>query len=297
MISRREFKPYLAEPLAMASASPGKCGLLRLLFECDSRAVSVLRSLERRAPLIVQQPLYFDEALPTMPCVYILSSGGPIVDGDRYEQHFELLEGAMAHISTGAATKIASMRYNYASMLQSIRLDKGSYLEYLPEPLIPHRSSRFLSQTTILIEASATLFMGEIYLSGRRYHCGERFQYDLLSLETRVETLEGEPLYKERQIIEPRITNFGRVGVMSDYEIFANVLVISPHVAELEAMIEPMIGSDLALGVLSLPDMRGLCVKVLGRSTEQVKRRVRGLCSLVRRVVKGVDLPQEFVWR
>ena len=29
-----------------------------------------------RLPLIVQQELYFDEGMPEMPCVYILSSGG-----------------------------------------------------------------------------------------------------------------------------------------------------------------------------------------------------------------------------
>lgn len=78
----REMSPYLREPEAMYVGAPGKRGYLNLGFELDSSGKSILRELDRRAPLIVQQELYFDEKLPGMPCVYILSSGGPNVDGD-----------------------------------------------------------------------------------------------------------------------------------------------------------------------------------------------------------------------
>ena len=80
-----------------------------MLFELDSEGRSILRELERHTPIIVQQELYFDEAMPTMPCVYLLSSGGPNVDGDRYEHYITLRRNAFAHISTGAATKLAEM--------------------------------------------------------------------------------------------------------------------------------------------------------------------------------------------
>ncbi|MDE7141963.1 MAG: urease accessory protein UreD, partial [Muribaculaceae bacterium] len=103
----REMRPYTATPRAMYVGAPGKHGYLRLGFELDSRGRSILRDLDRRAPLIVQQELYFDEEMPEMPCVYILSSGGPNVDGDRYRQVITLKKDAMAFVSTGAATKLA----------------------------------------------------------------------------------------------------------------------------------------------------------------------------------------------
>ena len=103
----KEMSPYLEEPKAMPVGTPGKMGYLFLGFELDDDGRSIMRDLERHAPLIVQQELYFDEGMPEMPCVYILSSGGPNVDGDRYEQRFVVREGAYAHISTGAATKLA----------------------------------------------------------------------------------------------------------------------------------------------------------------------------------------------
>ena len=141
----KEMSPYLEEPKAMPVGTPGKMGYLYLGFELDGDGRSIMRDLDRHAPLIVQQELYFDEGMPEMPCVYILSSGGPNVDGDRYEQHFVVREGAYAHISTGAATKLAEMRYNYSGLKQVFELEENAYLEYLPEPTIPCRHTRFIA--------------------------------------------------------------------------------------------------------------------------------------------------------
>lgn len=177
----KEMSPYLEEPKAMPVGTPGKMGYLFLGFELDDDGRSIMRDLERHAPLIVQQELYFDEGMPEMPCVYILSSGGPNVDGDRYEQRFVVREGAYAHISTGAATKLAEMRYNYSGLTQAFELEEDSYLEYLPEPMIPCRHTRFIADTAIRIAPSATLFYSEIYMSGRKYFDrGETFLYIVL---------------------------------------------------------------------------------------------------------------------
>ncbi|MDE7451555.1 MAG: urease accessory protein UreD, partial [Alistipes sp.] len=136
----KEMRPFAG---ALHTAPDGKRGYLYMGFELDRDGKSILRELERRTPIIVQQELYFDEAMPEMPCVYILSSGGPNVDGDRYEQHFVVRRDAFAHVSTGAATKLAEMRRNYSGMVQRFELEAGAYLEYLPEPVIPCRHTRY----------------------------------------------------------------------------------------------------------------------------------------------------------
>ena len=105
----RELKPYLEPTKAMRLGAPGKFGSLDLVFELDKDKKSVMRHWDRRAPLIVQQELYFDEGMPEMPCVYILSSGGPNVDGDRYENRFTVRKDAYAYISTGAAMPILNI--------------------------------------------------------------------------------------------------------------------------------------------------------------------------------------------
>ena len=298
--SAREVRPYLAPPAAMAVGIPGKSGYLRLGFEPAPDGRSILRDWERRAPLIVQQALYFDEQIPEMPCVYILSSGGPNVDGDRYEQHFTVRRGAFAHLSTGAATKLAEMRRNYSGLRQLFELEADAYLEYLPEPTIPCRHTRFIADTTIRIDPSATLFYAEIYMSGRK-HSGERFRYDLLSICTRAERPDGERLFREKLLVRPAERSPETVGAMNGYDVFANVVVLTPerHADALFARTRAFIDRDrgLAAGISRLPNRCGLLYKALGAETEPVKRLVRAFCSVVRSEVKGKPLPEEFPWR
>lgn len=298
----REVHPYLAEPKAMRVGAPGKCGLLDLVFELTREGKSIMREWTRHAPLIVQQELYFDEAMPEMPCVYILSSGGPNIDGDRYENKFTLKQGSFAHISTGAATKIAEMAYNFSGLKQNFILEEDAYLEYIPEPTIPCRNSRYITDTVIEIAPSATLFYAEIYNGGRKYYKdGELFVYDLLSICTEAHRPGGTPLFREKMVASPKEKSVRPVGIMHHYDVFANVIVLTPEkdAAEIYAKTQAFINRDrrLAAGISYLPNQCGLIFKVLGEETQPVKRIVREFGSIVRMQIKGKPIPQEFIWR
>lgn len=297
-----EMAPYLEQPDAMYVGCPGKHGYLNLGFELNSEGRSILRELDRRAPLIVQQELYFDEELPDLPCVYILSSGGPNVDGDRYMQNITVKEDAMGFVSTGAATKLAEMKRNYSGLVQNIRLERGAYLEFLPEPVIPCRHTRFISDTRVVIDETATMFYSEIFMGGRKYYKdGELFAFDILSVCTHAERPDGQQLFREKFIIDPKMSRLRDTGVMHGYDVFANVLVLTPQEkgAEVYDATEPFIDTDrhLAAGITHLPNNAGLLFKVLGREPGPVKGVVRDFCSKVRKAVKGVPLPPEFPWR
>ncbi len=298
----RELTPYIDPTNDRPVGSVCKSGFLYLGFELDADGKSILREWERHVPLIVQQALYFDEAMPEMPCVYILSSGGPNVDGDRYEQNFVLRRGAFAFISTGAATKLAEMRYNYSSLTQHITLDDDAYLEFLPEPVIPCRHTRFIADTDISIAPSATLFYSEIYMGGRKFYGdGETFAYDVLSVCSHARRPDGELLFREKFVIRPEVTSPRTLGIMAGYDIFANVIVLTPKpnadaiYARTQAYIDREAG--ISVGITHLPSDSGLLFKVLGTSTESVKRIVREFCSSVRQEIKHKPLPKEFPWR
>ncbi len=296
-----ELAPYREQPKAMPVGVPGKNGFLHLTFERTGGGRTVLREWERRVPLIVQQALYFDELLPGMACVYILSSGGPNVDGDRFRQDITLRPGAEVYLSTGAATKLAEMRYNHSALTQHIRLEAEAYLEYLPEPVIPCRHTRFAAATRLQVHPSATVCYAEIYTCGRRFHQGERFLYDLLAVGMRGERPDGSLLFTERFVVEPAVCDPRQLGVMGEYEIFANVVVMTPvhHARALHAATPAFrdTGRGLMAGPSLLPREAGLIYKVLGRDTEAVKRQVREFASAVRLQVKGVPRPEEFPWR
>ncbi len=296
----RELLPYTQRPPAMPVGASGKQGYLRMGFELDARGRTVLRDLERRVPYIVQQALYFDEAWPDLPCVYILSSSGSQVDGDRYEQRITLAEGASAHISTGAATKLASMRYNHTAWRQHFDLAAGSYLEYLPEPVIPCRHTRLHAHTTLCVDPTATAVYAEIFSSGRR-SSGERFCYDLLSVTTEALRPSGERLLREKFVIRPDRRTPATLGAMNGYDLLGNVILLAPP--DVTEAVYSQTPSEIdrsrhtAAGVSRLPHRAGLIYKVLGDDTAAVKESVRAFCSTVRLAAKGRPLPAEFPWR
>jgi urease accessory protein len=295
----REVLPFLHYAGFRLAGAPGKCGALSLTFERDASGRSYLCHLDRRAPLIVQQALYFDAELPLLPCVYILSAGGPNVDGDRYRQHFRLGAGAMAYISTGAATKLAEMEHNYARLTQDIELADEAYLEYLPEPIIPCRHARYVSTTVVRVAPTATLAYGEVLAAGRRhYGAGERFDYDVLSLTCRAERPDGTLLYRDKMVILPARLHPDQVGLMEGFEVLGSLLVLTPPaVAErLWSQMAPLVAEG-NLAVARLPGGAGLQCRLLGHTPAQVKAAMRRLCSLVRMAVKGKPLPPEFPWR
>ncbi|MBD5288448.1 MAG: urease accessory protein UreD [Bacteroides sp.] len=298
----REMQPYLKEPPQMYVGAPGKHGYLRLGFELDARGKSILRDLDRRVPLIAQQELYFDEEMPEMPCLYILSSGGPNVDGDRYQQDITVRKNAFAWVSTGAATKLAEMRFNYSGMIQNIVLEEGAYLEFMPEPVIPCRHTRFISDTRLNVHPTATVFYSEIYMGGRKYYKdGELFEFDILSVCSHGERPDGEQLFREKFVIDPNVVPVRQLGVMGNYDVFANVIVMTPkeNAEKIYEATEAYIDREkkLAVGITHLPNDSGLLFKVLGMEPGPVKKIVREFCSKVRMTVKGKPVPPEFPWR
>ncbi|MDE6444059.1 MAG: urease accessory protein UreD [Muribaculaceae bacterium] len=298
----REMARYLKEPEAMYVGAPGKHGYLRLGFELDKDGKSILRDLDRRHPLIVQQELYFDEGMPEMPCVYILSSGGPNVDGDRYRQDITVKKNAFAHVATGAATKLAEMRFNYSGLIQNIVLEEDAYLEFIPEPVIPCRNTRFISDTRLCVDKTATVVYSEIFMGGRKYYKdGELFEYDILSVCSHGERPDGEQLFREKFIIDPKIEHPRNPGVMGSFDVFANVIVMTPpeqadKIYEATSVFFDK-GKGLAAGITYLPGKAGLLYKVLGMEPGPVKKMVRDFAGLVRLNVKGKPMPPEFPWR
>ena len=297
----REMKPYNRPTRAMYIGAPGKVGYLRLGFEIDAWGKSILRDHERIAPLIVQKELYCDEGMPAMPVIYILSSGGPNVDGDRYEQDIEMRRGSFGHVTTGAATKIAEMKDNFSALYQNLTLEEDSYLEFMPEPTIPCKDARYVTYTDIVCHPSATLFYSEVFTSGRKHRDNEMYEYDILSVTCNARRPDGQRLFREKFIIEPKNGQVRNLGIMGRYDVFANVIVLTPPDKAKEIYDATDVGFSndgrLAVGITRLPNDSGLLLKVLGMETGPVKAKVREFGSTVRQAVKGCPLMPDFPWR
>lgn len=296
----RELAAYQDEPKQLPSGSFGKNGFLRLGFE-PRAGRSVLSTLHRRAPLIVQQALYWDEEMPGLPCVSIISNAGGILQGDRNVIEIDLATGAQAYVTTQSATRIHEMDANYATQTQALVLGAGSYLEYIPHPMIPHKHSRFLQQTEVLIDPTATLIYSEVLMPGRKhYGSGELFQYDLFSSAVHAARPDGTSLFTEKFILEPQRSSVSRLGAMGSFHVFGNVILLTPkaHADRLFEAIQPAFDkeTDLASGASRLPNDAGLLFKVLGMETAPVRAAIREFWSLARQEIVGARVPENFLW-
>ncbi|WP_165070876.1 urease accessory protein UreD [Paludisphaera rhizosphaerae] len=301
MIPAPELAPYLDEPAQLPSGGFGKNAKLLLRFERRGER-SILAAMERRAPLLVQKALYCDEGMPSLPVVFIISNAGGILQGDRYAMDFSAGPGSCGHITTQAGTKIHEMDANHASQTQEITLDENAYLEYIPEPTIPFARSRFLTRTRVRIAPTATLLYAETLLGGRKhYRDGELFRFDLFSSTVAAERPDGSSLFVEKFIIDPARSPVARPGVMQGFDVFGNVLLLTPPAIADVVANQAAFGwnetEGWAAGVGRLPNDAGLVYKVVGRDSAIVRTKIRHFWSIVRPAVNGHVVPPEFAWR
>ncbi|WP_454624165.1 urease accessory protein UreD [Bradyrhizobium cenepequi] len=285
----------------MRSGTVGKTGFLRLGFEHRS-GQTILANLQRRAPYMVQRALHCDEEMPDMAYVFLITTTGCVLQGDRLALDITLGPGAQAHLTSQSATKIHAMDTNYAAQSQTITLADDAYLEFLPDPVIPHRHSRFLSDTQISAAPSATLLFSEIIQPGRKHHHpDECFGATVLSISTSAARPDGRSLFAEKLVIEPRRYMMRQTSVMDTFDVFANVILCAPkdkaeRIHE-RAEADVDLAEGVAFGACRLPNDAGVIFKVLGRETAQVKAKVREFWKLVREEIIGAALPPPYLWR
>ena len=300
-VSAAEFAGFQDEPPQMASGTVGKTGFLRIGFEQRGDR-TILAELDRRAPYMAQRALYPDPAMPDQAWLFMITTSGCVLQGDRLALEVTLGPGARAHVTTQSATKIHSMDANYAVQTQSITLADGAYLEFLAEPLIPHRRARFLSETRMTIAPTATALYGEIVQPGRKHHHpDEAFGATLLSLAVEAERPGGDVLFSEKLVVDPARRPVRQTGVMGSFDVLGNVVLLTPKdVAErVHARIEAEVDltQGLAFGSCRLPNEAGLIFKALGRETAQVKAKVREFWAIAREEATGAGLRPQFFWR
>jgi urease accessory protein len=300
-LAAAELAGFQNEPPQMASGVVGKSGSLQLGFEARGGR-TILADLDRRAPYMAQRVLYPDPAMPDQAWLFIITTSGCVLQGDRLALEVSLASGARAHVTTQSATKIHSMDANYAVQTQSIALADGAYLEFLPEPLIPHRRARYLSDTRITIASTASLLCSEIVQPGRKHHHpDESFGATLLSLALEAERPDGRLLFSEKLVIEPARRPVRQTGVMDSFDVLGNVVLLTPmdHADRIHARVEAEVNATegVAFGACRLPNDAGLIYKVLGRETAQVKAKVREFWGIAREEITGTPVPPPFFWR
>ena len=264
----------------------GKVGFLKLILEHDSqRSKTIVTEQRTQVPLYVQKALHYDETVPSMAHIFILSPSGGVLQGDRYRTDIELKNKAISHITTQGATRIYKMNSNYATQMINLKVGKDCYLEFLPEQLIPYKSSRYYQKTTFTVDDSATLVYSETIVPGR-VAMGELFDYDICYLRTLCYNDKNEIKFHDNSILEPKNQTMNTLGIFGNKTVLSTMFVVTKkeHTEKLYEKINQLFkdNDEVVGGASILPNDSGLSVRILSNSSEDNKTTVYHISQMFR---------------
>lgn len=274
----------------------GKIGILRLKLEKDSTTGNtVIKEQYSRVPLLAQRAMYLEETLPAMAYVYIVSPSGGILQGDRYQIDIKLGNNTFAHITTQGATRIYRMEKNYASQTININVEEESYFEYIPDQIIPYRKSRFYQEVNLNVHDNATMIYSEVIVPGR-VASGEAFEYDLCYIKTVGRNQLGKTRFMDVVKLDPKNKNLRTEGILGKFKVVGTTYIVTKesYVQDLQSEISERINglkvkSTISGGTSILPARQGIIIRILGNSSEDVKKIIFDVIGIARKQIVGAS--------
>ena len=274
----------------------GKIGILRLELRKDStNGNTVIKELYSRVPLFAQRVMYLEETIPAMAYVYIVSPSGGILQGDRYLIDITSHNKTFAHVTTQGATRVYKMEKNYASQTINIKVEEESYFEYIPDQIIPFRNSRFYQEVHLNVHDNATMIYSEVIVPGR-VASGEAFEYDICYIKTVGKNQLGKIRFIDTLKSEPRTESIKGKNNFGNLHVVGTVYVITKEtfVNDLHHEIVKKIGlfevkGKLSGGVSILPARQGIIARILGHSSEDVKKIIFEVVGIARKQIIGAS--------
>ncbi len=265
-------------------------GHLRLRAEWRDHGKTVLAQQSFRAPFHVGKS-YWDEDGKTLR-VQVVNPTAGILEGDRLETEVSVGSGAALLVTTPSASRVFHMRSGEAVAAQRFAVESGGWLEFLPEPLVPHQASRYRQVTEIDVAEGGEIAFADLLMPGRLAR-GEAWSWSRLALTLSVRA-GGELILRERldqsgeelralatlSGIGGRKNEEGRAkgenDAGSDKCCFGNLVIVSRALdadGAWREKIEALHGSQAWIGVSALRGNRGgWSVKIVAMDGAELRR-------------------------
>jgi urease accessory protein len=155
--------------------------------------------------------------------VYMMDASPGIMAGDRYELNWHFGERSNVYITNQSYTKVHPARpengdaasVRSSGQHQSLTLGPGSYVEYMPEPIMLYKDAVLHSAMDVQMEAGSTLILSDLVCPGRTQR-GELFQYEHYENRLSV-TYEDELIYCSKQRVVPAGQQLPTIGGWANY--------------------------------------------------------------------------------
>ncbi|HEY8992160.1 MAG TPA: urease accessory protein UreD [Luteolibacter sp.] len=173
-------------------------GHLDLRCECREDGTPFLSRQSFRAPIHLGKGHLDAGAL----VVQLANPTAGFFDGDRLDLQAEAGAGTHLVLSTPGASRVHTARGMDAAVCsQSLVVESGAFVEWIPEPFIPQAGARYVQSTVIDLENDAGLLFFEWIAPGRVAR-GEVFAYESLRWELDLR-VAGALVARERYELKP----------------------------------------------------------------------------------------------
>tara|TARA_Y100000590_G_scaffold121799_1_gene139476 strand:+ start:306 stop:1208 length:903 start_codon:yes stop_codon:yes gene_type:complete len=282
-----EISKFEGNVAQMDVGKSGKIGYLQLEMQNDSnKQKTVITKQRTQVPLYLQKALHYNLDYPSMAHLFVLSPSGGILQGDRYRMDVELKNNAISHITTQGATRIYKMESNFATHLVTLNLKNNSYLEFIPEQLIPYKNSRFYQKTLLDIDDSSTVVYSETIVPGR-IAMGEMFDFDVCYLKTEG-VINEKTKFRDSSLLLPKEEKIQSFVMFNEKTILTSVYLLTKKSTEkINLMINDMFSKmdDITGGSSKLPNDSGLAIRILGNSSEDQKTTIYEILKIIRKEI------------
>lgn len=285
----------LARPVrgGLPVGAPGKAGVLELVLGRQNDTTRVERQYQR-APLHTYRPIHLDPNLPEMAFVFVQQFGDGFVDGDRCRVDVKCGPNAAVHVTTQAATNLYRSERNFAAQLVDLRARRGAVIEYLPDPVVPFRGSRFFQRTRLTADPEATVILAEVLLPGRVAR-GELHAYDLYRAVTEAYRPDGTLLFADTLRLCPTEGEGPRsLALLGGNDVVATLHVVTQREFPkelVELLRHALAGGEVLAGVSELPNGCGASARLLGPTSKSVRAALTKAWSAARLALLGAPAP------
>ena len=289
------FERYGEEPLQQAPAfGPGKDGVFEATLARQAGGETRLLRDYAKVPYHLTGTLDSDPA-PGLTTLCLQEPTGGVAQGDRHTIDITANDRARAHVTTQSATKVHSMRSNYAHLDGTLRAGPETHLEYMPGPTIVNEDARCLQTLSVDLDPTASVIVSDVLvpdgLTGQ-----EPFGFD--HYHSRLDArCEGRLICSDAVDLRPGERDPRDPATVGEFGVLGTLYVLAPAEStdELADPIHDRVASidTTRAGVSGLAYGSGVAVRVLGDRSADVVETVTAAWDEARRALLGVGAPED----
>ncbi len=210
--------------------------------------------------------------------VNLVNPTAGIFDDDRISMDITVEEGASLVLTTPASNRVYRSRSGGdARVVQTLRVAEGAFLEYFPEPFIPHAGARYAQQNHLHVAKGARLMFFE-WLAPGRVARGEVFQYEELCWDTDV-WWGSDLVARERYAIRAEGESLSSLRLMSEAAHYLGCFIMGVMELPCEKL-DALGGQDVYIGAAPLA-AGGWSIKAVCRDALSARRTIKALRALI----------------